>query len=178
MRSNPSIERDMQVPASLGLACRSCQTLGPMSTVYDTIVWLQSRSTGLRFPIVVFTGDTDMVTNGWASLTSIERPEIVVTQMTGAEFLAAASDTKAFTWVENRVNGSLNRTDLRCCPLIRAEEIGPSAAGLSFQEFRKVYRPPKLFFRDIHDPASLAHEIGCTSRAEFERSGGSLVVLA
>ena len=54
-----------------------------MNTTYDTILWLQSQATSKRFPIVQFSGDTDMVTQGWVSLTSIERPEIVVTRLDG-----------------------------------------------------------------------------------------------
>jgi hypothetical protein len=148
-----------------------------MSTIYDSILWLESQATKKRFPIVRFSGDTDMVTAGWVSLTSVERPEIVVTQLSAEEYRLTDKDSERDLQVEHRVNKALNRSDLRCSWLVRAEEVGPSAKGLSFQEFRKVYQPPKLFFRDILSEGSLAEEVGCVSLAEFERSGGNLMVL-
>ena len=36
------------------------------------IAWCRSRSDGREFPIAQFSADTDMVTNGWASLTTAE----------------------------------------------------------------------------------------------------------
>lgn len=54
-----------------------------MTTIYDTIVWLQSDTSAEQFPIVEFSADTDMATLGWVSLTSTDQPEIVVTQVTG-----------------------------------------------------------------------------------------------
>ena len=60
--------------------------------VYHTILWLESQATKKRFPIVQFSGDTDMATMGWESLTSTERPEIVVTQRTADEYRLKADD--------------------------------------------------------------------------------------
>lgn len=59
-----------------------------MNTIYDTILWLQSQATAKQFPIVEFSADTDMITNGWLSLTSINQPEIVVKRsLTGLQLL-------------------------------------------------------------------------------------------
>ena len=46
-----------------------------MRTIYDTILWLQSSEDEKPFPIVQFTANTDMATDGWVSLTSTEHPE-------------------------------------------------------------------------------------------------------
>jgi len=146
-------------------------------TIYDTILWLESHSTGRRFPTVLFSADTDMATAGWESLTSISRHEVVVTQLTAEEFRATARDPSTYVQVENRVNATLGRDDLRVPWLVRVEERGPQGAGLSFQEFRKVYRPPRLLYRDILALDSLAEEQSRVSREEFEGSGGRLVVL-
>lgn len=148
-----------------------------MSTIYDTILWLESQATKKRFPIVQFSCDTDMVTAGWVSLTSIENPEIVVTQLTVEESRLTDKDSERDLQVERRVNKALNRSDLRCSWQVRADEVGPCAKGLSFQEFRKVYQPPNLFFRDILSEGALAEKVDCVTRAEFERSGGRLMVL-
>lgn len=148
-----------------------------MNTIYDTIVWLQSQATSHQFPIVQFSGDTDMVTAGWVSLTSIDKPEIVVTQTTAAEHHAIAQGHDGYLQVENRINVALGRTDLRCAWLVRVEETSPMIQGTTFQKFRKSYRPPKLLFRDILGIESLASEASRTTRSEFERGGGKVLVL-
>jgi hypothetical protein len=146
-------------------------------TIYDTILWLESRPTGRRFPTVQFSADTDMVTAGWVSMTSISRHEIVLTQLTAEESQATTREPSAYVQVENRVNAILGRDDLRVPWLVRIEERGPQADGLSFQESLKVYRPPRLLYRDILALDSLSEEISRVSREEFESSGGRLVVL-
>ena len=118
-----------------------------------------------------------MVTAGWVSLTSIEHPEIVVTQLTVEEYRSIDKNTERDLQVERRVNMALNRSDLRCSWQVRADEVGPSAKGLSFDEFRKVNQAPKLFFRDILSMGALAEKVDCVTLAEFERSGGKLMVL-
>ena len=116
-----------------------------MTTIYDTIVWLQSDTSAEQFPIVEFSADTDMATLGWVSLTSTDQPEIVVTQVTAEEFRAIAKGTDGYLAVEHRVNAALKRLDLKCSWLVRVDD-GPNVAGGSFQMFREAYRPPKLFF--------------------------------
>ena len=149
-----------------------------MNTIYDTILWLQSQKTGRRFPIVQFSADTDMATDGWVSLTSVERSDVVVTQLTNEEYRStAAGAVGGYLQLEERVNAALHRNDLRHSWLVRVEEKGPSGMGLSFQEFRKVYQPPKLFYRDILSAGGVAEEISRVSRSQFEREGGSVVVL-
>ncbi|WP_107313130.1 hypothetical protein [Burkholderia metallica] len=148
-----------------------------MTTIYDTIVWLQSNASAEQFPIVEFSADTDMATMGWVSLTSTDRPEIVVTQVTAEEFRAIADGTDGYLAVEHRVNATLRRSDLKCSWLARVEEVGSSDAGRSFQMFREAYRPPKVLFRDILHSDSLAQEVSRTTRSEFEHNGGKVIVL-
>lgn len=147
-----------------------------MNTIYDTILWLQSKTTSRQFPIVQFSGDTDMVTDGWLSLTSVAQPVIVITQATADEYRAIAQSNDGYLTVEHRVNAALGRTDLRCSWLVGVEETTKPAGGTSFQEFRKSYQPPKLLFRDILAQESLASEVSRTTRSEFERNGGKVIV--
>lgn len=118
-----------------------------------------------------------MVTAGWISLTSIDKPEIVVTQTTAAEHHAIAQGHDGYLQVESRINAALGRTDLRCAWLARVEESSPMIQGTTFQEFRKSYQPPRLLFRDILGHESLASEASRTTRSEFERGGGKVLVL-
>ncbi|WP_174929140.1 hypothetical protein [Burkholderia lata] len=148
-----------------------------MTTIYDTIVWLQSNTSAKQFPIVEFSADTDMATLGWVSLTSTARPEIVVTQVTAEEFRAIADGPDGYLAVEHRVNAALERSDLKCSWLARVEKVTPSVQGLSFQEFRNAYQPLELSFRDILHSDSLAREVSRTTRSEFERNGGKVIIL-
>lgn len=141
-------------------------------TIYDTILWFESRETGRRFPVAQFSADTDMVTAGWVSLTSIEAPEIVVMKMVPSEY--SAGIPIAYEQVERRVNASLGRGDLRASWLVEAVQQGPTGAGLSFQEFRKVYQPPRLLYRDIFADGSLAEEVAQVALSDFESSGGKV----
>ncbi|WP_084197368.1 hypothetical protein [Solimonas soli] len=148
-----------------------------MKGIFDTILWLKSESTGKQFPAVLFSGDTDMVTAGWVSLTSALKSELVVTQLTAEEYQATAKDSSGYLQVEQRMNAALGRTDLRCLWFVRAEQAAPSGRGLSFQEFKKAYVPPVIYYRDIYQAGAVASEASRVSISEFERGGGKLVVV-
>jgi hypothetical protein len=96
-------------------------------TIYDTILWFDSREAGMRFPVAQFSADTDMVTAGWVSLTSIRGLEIVVTEMVPSEYNSGIP--LAYEQVERRVNAALGRSDLRASWLVEAIQQGPTGAG-------------------------------------------------
>jgi hypothetical protein len=134
---------------------------------YD-IVWLRSEKTGRRFPTVVFSGDTDMVTMGWASLSSIVRTEVVITT-------CSADEMSNSSLLESRVNDLLGRNDLRFVPLIRVVENNTSLKGLSFPEFKKAVRPPTLYYKDILATDGEAVHIESVSPEDFMSTGGSVL---
>jgi hypothetical protein len=83
-----------------------------MKTIYDTILWLESESTGKRFSTVLFSADTDMPTLGWVTLTSVETNEVFVTQLTAEEFRATAKRSRSgYLQAEKRINAALGRVD-------------------------------------------------------------------
>jgi hypothetical protein len=53
----------------------------------------------------------------------------------------------------------------------------PSATSLSFQEFRKVYRAPVIYYRDIFQSGAEAREVSQVTLSEFEQAGGKLIVV-
>lgn len=142
-------------------------------TICATILWLESRATCKRFPVAEFSGDTDMVTAGWVSLTSVANQEVVVARMTADEY--EAGEPAAYRRMENRINAALCRDDLRASWLVGVDRQGPCAAGLSFQEFQKVYQPPRLLYRDILAEDSQAEQVGRVSLQEFQEGGGRLI---
>jgi hypothetical protein len=145
--------------------------------IYDTILWLQSSTDMKPFPIVQFSADTDMSTQGWVSLSSTDRPEIVITQLTAEEYRNTINGTDAYLQLERRVNNVLDRTDLRCSWLVRVEQPEQSNQGTSFTVFGSGQLPKKLLYRDILSTDSVAEVVGQVTLAEFERNGGNVKLL-
>ncbi len=149
-----------------------------MNTVYDTILRLKSLATSRYFHTVLFSADTDMATSGWISLTSIEKPEIVVTTMTDEEYQGSADGGETgYLMNERRMNSFLERSDLRCCWLVSIEEQTAKAPTVSFQEFLKTYQPPRLFYRDIFSLVGRATVDAELTRKQYEQEGGIFRVL-
>lgn len=142
-------------------------------TIDDTILWLESKGTGRRFPVARFSADTDMPTVSLVSLTSITRQEIVVAQLTAGE--CNAGELLRYQQMQSRINAALHRDDLRAVWLVCAEERKPYTPGLSFQEFRRIYRSPCLLYRDIFEEDSLAEQVFEVSRRDFESGGGQIL---
>ena len=143
-------------------------------TIFDAILWLESHETRKQFPMVQFSADSDMATIGWVSLTSTLVAEVVVAEMTATEL--GAAQPQGHKQVEKRINQALSRDDLRCIWLDRVEEAQVSAAGLSFQEFRKLYVPPRLLYRDIYSEGSVAEKVRESTLADLQASGGQFML--
>ena len=118
-----------------------------------TILELVSEAAGRRFQSAMFSGDTDMVTDGWIALSSIDRREIVITMVTSEEHQAP----DGFSQCETRVNAELGRADLRAVWLTRAEARGD------------------LYYRDIFVGGDDARLVSKMSVREFEQSGGKIL---
>ena len=150
-----------------------------LATIHNAILWLRSEKTGKKFPVVQFSADTDMATNGWVSLTSGVNHDLVVTTLTDAEFNKTSEDSSGYLLLEARVNKILNRTDLLSSWV--AAVVEPSydvdITTLSFQQFRRIAEQPQLRYRDIYSAEGLATIEAEVSRRDFEREGGKLLVL-
>ena len=121
---------------------------------------------GHKVPHVTFSGDTDMATAGLASVSSISKSEIVVGAMTPPEL---ADETGLL--FENRMNAELGRDDLRFARLLRIDQAD-SPAGLSFQEFQKVYVAPRLVFACPRCVSEEALQTEHQTLADYQHAGG------
>jgi len=150
-----------------------------MTADHYAILWLISESTGKRFPTASFSADTDIVTTGWVALTGTGNHDIVITTLTDDELGDTMTDTRGYLRLESRINAQLERTDLVCCWLTAVVEptYDVDVATLSFQAFRKLYRPPQLFYRDIYSADGRAGVDKEVSRRTFERQGGRILRL-
>lgn len=91
------------------------------------------KKCGESFPVFIFVADTDMVTTGCVSLTG-KGNKIVLTMQTASE-----------SGQETEVRVGLGYKMVQ----VRYLDEGPSAKGMSFQEFRKVYKPPTPIYSCI-----------------------------
>lgn len=137
------------------------------------ICWLRSVNTGHEFPLLVFREDSDYATAGLASLTSIDRSEVVAVSLTDDEF-----NSDDVSKCEQRVNTELIHNDLRVARFLRCVETFDAPAGISFQEYQKLHTPPKLFYSDIHDPSGEAEQVREESIDDFLNGGGKLIDMA
>ncbi len=139
--------------------------------IEGTVSILRCEGEGHLTPNLTFTGDTDMVTEGLASLSSVIRDEIVVAEMAPQEF-----DDEGGNAFQGRINSLLDRTDLRFVRLRRVETATPPA-GSSFQDFRQTYAPPRLVFACPRCDLDALAERSVTP-SDYKRAGGTLTVVA
>lgn len=113
-----------------------------------------------------------MATSEFVTLTSVEKPEVVVARLSASEF-----NKNGIAACEKRVNAQLNRTDLRAVTLIKANAQA-TVSNLSFREYLKESKRPTLFFVDILSTEGVAQAVREQSASEFEREGGMIRVLS
>lgn len=140
-----------------------------MRKIDGKVVWLKSLSTNRLFPVVTFSGDTDMATAGLIALTSTNRSEVVITEMTADE---RDDDKNGDARCEKRINHVLQRSDLRHARLLRVGEVGQAPNGLSFDEFLRQHSPLLCIYRDIYDLAGEAVQSFEQSFEEFKARDG------
>ena len=89
------------------------------------------------FPHAVFSGDTDMATNGLISLTSAERKELVFGEMTNEEFKLGEVEGANAACI--RISTAPVRTDLRTIRIVgwEKERISRCPSGRSDVESRQ-----------------------------------------
>jgi len=138
-----------------------------------TINWCRSSTTGREFPVVVLSADTDMITAGLFSLTSVEKREVVIAELTADEYNSGKEGMINF---ENRINRELGRNDLRFTCIARVEE-SVKAKGLSFKSFTRSYKPPILYYRDIFDRSGEATVVRKETENAFVAAGGRILKL-
>ena len=140
-----------------------------MNEANMSILWLRSLRTGRRFPAVLFSGDTDMATNGLFSLSSISGAEVVVTELFGEDYTASTPSLEA------RFNARLGRSDLRHVSIVRVvrHTVEPSP-GLTFREVLASLRPSEVFYCDIFDAEGEGEAVveREESMEQFRASGG------
>jgi hypothetical protein len=120
-----------------------------------------------------FSGDTDMATQGLASLTSVITNELILFEMTGSEWNNYSDQTSA----EHRISILLKRDDLRAALFLRTEDTSPNGKGINFQEFRKNYKPPAVIYKCPICETGEAVSIEKQTIADYKNNGGTIICL-
>lgn len=146
----------------------------PKRTFDCYITWALSSTAQREFPVLVFRADVDYATSGFASLTSTTSNEVVAVVI---EAIDQDKTPESDAAIEALVNSKLDRTDLRMPALVRSEDRAVLPDNISFQDFRRLYQPPRLFYTDIYGSAGEAEAVREQSIDEYLNSGGVLTDL-
>ena len=87
-----------------------------------------------EFPVFTFVADTDMLTLGCVALTGPGNKIVI----------AKRSADEENSEIEARIGGGYKIVQVRYI------DKGPSAKGISFREFRKIYQPPVPIYSCIN----------------------------
>lgn len=134
------------------------------------VVWL---SDGIReFPHFVFSGDTDMSTDGLISLTARNCSELFLVRLLPIE---ARAGEFGGVMAAKRVMAQLRRTDLVPVSVLSVQPA-PSLAGAPFSEFRRSYRAPTVKYSSLTGAGESVF-VREESADAFVAGGGSVHVL-
>ncbi len=136
------------------------------------VLALKCRKCGFDCPHAIFSGDTDIATNGLISLTSIARNELVVGELTADEWKLGEVERESVAC--GRISSALARTDLRAIRVIRWEQEGKTVAGILFALFRKTYKPPVGVY-SCPKCGGEARSIAQQGWSRFMTSGGHII---
>lgn len=142
--------------------------------VVGTVLKLGCQQCGATFPHFVFSGDTDMATVGLCSASSCARDALVLFEVEAAEWRDFALGEVAA--IEERLARQFPGEALRLVQLLRVESDDSAAKGMSFRDFKKVYKAPVLVYACICcvDGESRAQDEISTEK--FRRAGGNIML--
>lgn len=148
--------------------------MGTDRKVAGSVVQLRCNACERVFPYFRFEGEDDTDTIGLGSLTTCLKNELVIASFLPDEWNSLPQGGSAR--FEARVREELGRDDLYVVRLLRTVPGGTSAAGVSFQDFRKHYRPPELVFSCPCCDQGESRVIEELTVQQFVRSGGRIIL--
>ena len=113
------------------------------------VAWARCDHCGREFPVFLPTGESDSGTQGIVGLTSREKKELYITELSVAEARMASEDIqRCAKECEHRTAAHLARTDLRMPLLLEEKQANQQKAArtLAFQAFLKIYKPPVVSY--------------------------------
>lgn len=141
--------------------------------VTGTILRLRCEACGSVFPHFLFFGDSDSSTAGLCSASRCRKDEVVIAEVDSSEWGALASAESSS--IEARLMKEFSVADLKVVRLLKVQH-GASAAGLSFGDFRKEYKPPIQVYSCVCCGNGEARSIEAVAVRKFEDSGGRILL--
>jgi hypothetical protein len=139
-----------------------------------TVLLLRCLKCEAAFPHLLFSGEDDTATSGLCSLSTCKSNEVLAVEVEADEWRdLEGSGARA---LERRIGLHLNRDDLRLIRLLRTEHVDSGGAGMSFQEFRRVFVAPALVFSCPCCPDGESRKLDELSIEAFTRSGGKVML--
>ncbi|MES2043914.1 MAG: hypothetical protein V4475_08540 [Pseudomonadota bacterium] len=142
-----------------------------MRQVSGETLTLRCSSCLRTFSTFVFSGDTDMATNGLEAATSFEPPSVALGELTADEWREGYDAGRAL--FEKRISREHGAKFVALS--VKRWIEGSSGDGLSFQEFQKIYEPAS----PVYCCPLCGGEAPVISRltpAEFLGTGGQLII--
>jgi hypothetical protein len=127
------------------------------------------------FPHLLFSGEDDTTTSGLCSLSACNTNEVVAAEAEADEW--SDFEGAGARALEKRVGLDLNRGDLKLIRLIHIEHASGGGAGVSFQDFRRVFVPPSLVFSCPCCSDGESRKLDELSVEAFERLGGTVTLV-
>jgi hypothetical protein len=143
-----------------------------MTNVSGSVLLLGCHACSRVYPHFVLEGETDMQTQGIATLVSFDRAEVLIAELSVEDFSMGAE--KGLDALASRLSREFDRDDLRAVHLLRVERTLASHSSGSFQKFLKSYVPPRLVFSCPCCGGGECTSISEMSVADFRRSGGEV----
>jgi hypothetical protein len=141
--------------------------------VSGTVKLLRCDKCGASFPTFVFVGEDDSDTAGLCTASVCGRQEVVLAEAEPSEW--NDFDKNGSASIEHRLRTQIGEDRLKIIRLLRVEKAASvSAQGMSFQDFKKAYKPPTLIYSCACCDGE-SRVVSEMSIEEFERTGGRLV---
>jgi hypothetical protein len=135
---------------------------------------LHCDNCGSVFHAFLFSGEEDGDTAGLCCAAVCNQKNIVViVEMDASEWNEFAHGV--FSSLEDRIRTQFNFRDLKVVRLLRVEP-GSTSPGLSFEEFRKVYKPPSAIYSCVCCDVGEGRVYEEVAVKEFLSSGGRILL--
>lgn len=142
--------------------------------VEGTIQRLRCDACGSVFPHFLFSGEEDSDTAGLCSAAVCGQKEVlVIVEADPSEWNDFASGVVAS--LEDRLKKQCAFGDLKVIRLLRVERE-PAAAGLSFSDFRKAYKPPVPIYSCVCCDTGESRISEEVTVKDFVNSGGRILL--
>jgi hypothetical protein len=143
-----------------------------MRYVEGSIYELFCSTCDTKIPLFIFSGDTDMATDGLVSAGSNSENTVAIVEVLSDEYTL---NGYAFDKIGKRFSMLFGRDDFHFVQFLRAEDVEiPNTT--SFGEFRAHYKPPIAVFSCPCCAGGEMRAVKISEARKFQEAGGQILV--